>query len=299
MKRLALSLVVLLTTVSPRDAGAGDARSYVSGNVMLEIDGASAGFLRSAGPLGYTRWIDGRLLDEAVPSQVDIRIGFGNKLGLEWIAGFLKGAGPKDLRLVSTNYKLERVAQYDLATFAVSELQIPPLDASSKEVAYLRVRGQPRAIEKSAASGQVEGEAAKGEKLWLGANFRVTIDGVDTTKIAYVSPITVTRDKDGLTIAPFELRVAQESAGGWFDWSMKTLKLGQSDERTMRIDFLAPNRQTNLASFELTGVTPVTMSWGDGAASEDLANQAATFRLAAKSMRVVAAKSGTRSKTKA
>ena len=235
-----------------------------------------------------------------MPSQLDIRIGFGNKLGLEWIAGLLKGGGPQDLRLVSTNYKLEKVAQYDLAAFAMSELQIPPLDASSKEPAYLRVRGQPRAIEKSAASGQVNGDAAKAEqKLWLAANFRVAIEGVDTTKIAYVGPITVTRGKDGLTIAPFEVRVAQESSDGWFEWATKTLKLGQVDERTMRIDLLAPNRQSNLVSFELAGVTPVTMSWGDGAANEDLANQAATFRLAAKSVRVVAAKSGNRKKTKA
>lgn len=300
MKRLALSLVLLLTMVSARDAGAGDARSYVSGNVMMEIDGASAGFLRSAGPLGYTRWVDGKLLDEAVPSPVEIRIGFGNKLGLEWIAGFLKSGDPQNLLLVSTNYKLEKVAQYELAAFAISELQIPPLDASSKEAAYLRVRGQPRAIERSAASGQLDGEATKAEqKLWLSANFRVAIEGVDTTKIAYVGAISVTRGKNGLAIAPFELRVDQQTADGWFDWATKTLKLGQIDERTMRIDLLAPNRQSSLVSFELTGVTPVTMSWGEGAANEDLANQSATFRLAAKSVRVLTAKPGTRKKTKA
>ena len=114
MKRLVLALAMLVASVSSFDAGAApDMRSYVAGNFSLELDGQSAGFLKSVGVLGYTRLVDGKLQAAAVLMPVDLRFGFAVKRQLDWAAAFVDGKGaPQTVGVVGLDYKLD--AKYRL-----------------------------------------------------------------------------------------------------------------------------------------------------------------------------------------
>jgi hypothetical protein len=271
------------------DAGAfGVAPSYVAGNYMLEIDGKSAGFLKSVGELGYTRIVDSKVAQHAAPMALELQLGLSSAQQLSWVAGFVSGkAKPRSVQIVATDYKLEAKQRYDLGELAITEVEFPACDGSSKEPAYLTVRGEPAKVARLKASGKAATEYGKAEqKMWLPSNFRLTIDGIDTTKVSFLGPIKVKKSKDGLAIMPFKVAFSEVTAETWLAWGEKTLVNGEKDQRTLKLELLTSDRTAVLATLDLAGVHVLSMNYGDKRAANADAIKRITFVLGAEGIKM-------------
>lgn len=288
MKRLLVSLALVSAVFLPSPTDAAEPRSYVAGNFSLEVDGVQVGFIKSVSGLGYTRIVDGRTVARGVPTSVELRLGFSVRPGLDWIARSLAGTPVSALRLVARDYKLDAVERYDLTSFAFEQLQIPACDGSAKEPSHLRVRGRPDAVTRAAASGKLSEPYGKDEQsLWVPSNFRVSfVPEVDATKVNFVGPIEVNRGPHGFEIAPFDVSTSDRTAASWDTWAEKAIVRGETDERTMKLELLSPDRTRVLATFELGGVSPVQLRFVEEQAANADAVKRRVYKLAAKTIKL-------------
>src|SRR5688572_15973236 len=202
MKRLLVALALAGSTALPTPSHAAGPASGEPANVVLEIGGASTGFVKSVSRLGYTRLADGKVVAQSTPMPVDFEIGFGNKLQLAWMAAFANGTGSStklELGFADTNFDLQHLIE--LHDFSITELTIPACNGGSSALGFLGVGGKPAKIAKIPASGELTsptGESPAGKsKVWRLNDFSVTIAGLDTSKIAKLGPIHVKKGQHG------------------------------------------------------------------------------------------------------
>src|SRR5687767_3921125 len=271
-------------TAAPQ-LGTKDARSYVAGNFLLNIAGVKTGFVRSVdgggisadvineaqGPTYFTKKHIGQPKYEPMMLQV----GFGmNKAIYEWIAAsWAMNYQRKNGAIVACDYKLDAVSQREFFNALLTETTIPACDGASKEPAYLTVKLAPEYTRYSKASGKAAAELGKGEqKLWLPANFRLEIDGIDCTKVNKIDSFTVKQaaiaDKLGdardylkepgkLEFPNLKIQISEIAAATWQAWHEDFVikgNNGEDKERKGRIVFLSPNRQQELLEIKLSNI---------------------------------------------
>jgi len=233
------------------------ARSYVAGNFQLVLDGVNCGFLKS---------VDGgapvaEVITESVGSSYFAKKHIGQvaygpyvlQFGLsmtqalyEWINASWTGSYTrKPGAVVATDHKLDAVSQREFFNALVTETTFPTLDGSSKNPAYLTLRFAPEYTRNAKASGKVTSPAKGEQKLWLPANFRVAIDGLDCTRVSAVDSFTVKqsvavddvgdardyqREPTKLEFPNLKITMMESSAESWFDWFEDFVIKGNSDE---------------------------------------------------------------------
>jgi phage tail-like protein len=238
------------------------ARSYVAGNFQLVLDGVKCGFLKS---------VDGgaavaEVISESVGSSYFAKKHLGQisygplvlQFGLamskdvyDWInASWSGNYSRKNGAVVATDHKLDAVSQREFFNAIVTETTIPAMDGSSRNPAYLTLKFAPEYTRITKASGKVTSPVGKGDqKLWLPSNFRVTIDGLDCTRVSAVDSITVKqsvatddigdardymREPTKLEFPNLKITLAESSATSWFDWFDDFVIKGNSDESKER-----------------------------------------------------------------
>ena len=256
------------------------ARSFTSGNFQLMLDGVTCGFLKSVdggaavaqvvsepgpayfankhiGPISYGPFV--------------LQAGLAMSMNLyDWINASWTGKyHRKNGAVVAMDQKLVPVSQREFFNALITETTLPALDGSSKDPAYLTLKFAPEYTRNSKASGKAGAIPKTVQKVWLPSNFRVTIDGLDCTKIRAVDSFSVTQKvaTDGIGDARDYLRepgkvefpnlaitLQEASAKSWFDWFDDFVIKGNSDtskEKQGSIAFLSPNRQDELLRIDL------------------------------------------------
>lgn len=262
-----------------------EARSYAAGRTLLSLDQQEIGFVKSyeggaiaaeviSEPAGATAFIKKHL---GQPRYEDIILGLSLSTSprmLGWIADtWAMGQLRKDGSLISCDYSLEARSRLDFFESLITETTFPGCDGASKEPGYLRLKISPESVSFGKASGKVGGAVGKSEqKTWVPSAFKLTIEGLDCSKVSKIDPFTVKQtilfDEIGeereIVKAPSQvefpnLRVTMSESGAqsWLDWHEDFVIKGNNDdpqERHGRLAFLAPNQKEELAAVRLFNV---------------------------------------------
>jgi hypothetical protein len=187
----------------------------------------------------------------------------------DWInASWSGNYARKNGAVVASDFNLAAVSQREFFKALITETTIPALDGSAKEPAYLTLTVAPEYTRTTKGSGKI-GEAARvSQKLWA-SNFKVTIDGLDCTKIRTVHSFTVKqsavtddigdardyrREPARLEFPNLQITLPEMSAKSWFDWFEDFAIKGNNDdskEKTGSITFLSPNMADELMRIDL------------------------------------------------
>jgi len=281
---LALAVALPVGWVAVDSSGAAAGRSYTAGNFGLQLDGAFAGFVRSQS--GGTAVAD--VLEDAVgggaPSKkrlgpvhyedIEIEVGLAMSAPVvDWIAASWQGRAPrKSGTLVTYDYKFDAQQQTDFSGALLTETTIPACDAASKDAGYIALTIAPERTQPGKAAAGKPSSPVKGEqKLWIPSNFKLELDGLDTSRVSRVDAFTVkqkaSRDSIGseraaskeptkLEFPNLKVTIALTDSDAWSKWhqDMVVAGGGEKQEKNGRLVFLAPNRQQELLEIKLHGV---------------------------------------------
>jgi hypothetical protein len=205
----------------------------------------------------------------------DFRLEFGMAMSsglLDWIAASWGPAPPtRDGAVLACDLQYTIRRERGFVAALVSETSFPALDAAVKASGYLTVRLTPRSVlpTHDPSTKLNIGPGVK-QKLWLTSNFRLDIDGIDTSKVSRIAPFVVRRPVEvkstggtttleAGTIDFPSLRVTLSMAGAdsWFAWYEDFVlngNNGPAGERKGSISLLAPNLSEKLARVDLEGL---------------------------------------------
>ena len=242
--------------------------SFAVGNFALELDGTSAGFLKSVdGGSIYADVVETTGTPAAKkhigsPKYEDfsLQVGFSmSKAVYDWIdstwtGNFMRKNGAVLAADLNRVVKSSRTFQEALLT----ETTIPACDGSAKDPAYLTLGFAPERIQASKKIGQTL-TAAKQQKAWLSSNFRLKIDNLDCTKVSKIDAFTIKqsvsesgigetrepqKEPGKLEFPNLKLTLAETSASTWNLWFEDFVINGNNgdvDERNGTLEFLSPN----------------------------------------------------------
>lgn len=253
-------------------------RSYIAGKFALELEGVSAGFLKSvqgggisadvitepSGPEYFAR----KHIGQPKYEEFELQLGFNLGAGLyDWIAASWTGNYQrKSGRVIAANYNLESESEREFSNALVTETTIPAMDASSKDPAFLTVKFAPEFTRRRKATGKLPGGAGKAEqRLFLPSNFRLEIDGLDCTRVNKIDALTVKqavftddvgdardvlRQPGKLEFPNVKVSLAEAAAETWTDWFEDFVVNGNNGDKREKngaLVLLSPNLKAELA----------------------------------------------------
>ena len=181
-----------------------DKRSFASGKFAIEIDGHIAGFVNAVeGGLAFGDVVKENGEDFFFKKHLgnagfrDIRLEFGadmDKSVYDWIAASLAmNYSRKDGAIVGADFQGNVISRLEFQSALITEVTFPAVDATSKDTAKMSIVLSPeRTVLNRKASGKLGlTGGAKAQKKWLPANFRLSIDGIDTKKVSKIDALTV------------------------------------------------------------------------------------------------------------
>jgi len=258
-------------------------RHFRAGVFQLNLNGANAGILKAVdGGDAYADVVTVQLGGGAFPvkhiagvkyDDFALRLGFGmNKPVYDWISASWKmNYTRKQGSIITADFNYQAKTERTFRDALITETGFPALDASSKDVGDLTLQF---AIEESLdlkASGALTAPVSK-QKQWVRSNFKLEIDGIDTTRVSKIDGFSVkqaivigevgserigTKEPGKLEFPDLKLTLAQSSLSSWATWFDDFVIKGNSgaaNERSGRIAFLSPDLKTELAEIKLFNV---------------------------------------------
>lgn len=256
----------------------------VGGRFALELDGATAGFVKSVeggditaevvaeppGPQPFAKKHIGGVRYEEF--ALGIELGMSSDV-YEWIAESWAGQSKRrDGAIVEADFKLDAKARREFREAVITETTFPALDAAAKTPAQLTVKVAPESIARTKASGNLKAGAAQKQKAWLVSNFRFELDGLDAKMVSKIDAFTVKqtmatddvgdvrdfqREPGQVEFPNLRVTLAESSAQSWRDWFDDFVVKGNNgDEREKNgaIVFLDAARKQELGRIELKNV---------------------------------------------
>ena len=258
---------------------ASNVRSYVGGNLALDLEGTKCGFLKGIDGGAVTADV----ITEAVgadyfvrkhiggPKYEDITLEIGFSMAkpiFSWIAdSWEMKLQRKKGSIIACDYKLQAQTQRDFFDAMIVETVIPALDGASKEAGYIKVKLSPETIRTAKASGKIEGGAK--QKIFVASNFSLDIPGLDCKRVSKIDSFTVKqsvaaervgelrdmeKEPGRIEFPNLKITFSETSAQSWRDWFEDFVVKGNSGEdkeKNGTLTFLSPNRQDKLASINL------------------------------------------------
>jgi hypothetical protein len=260
-------------------------RSYASGKFTLELDGYSAGFLKSVEGGG----IKTDLISEPVgphhvvfkhigPAKYEdftISVGLGTSAPLQqWIQDSWNHAYTrKNGSVIQADFDLREKFRRDFFHALVSEIGFPALDGSDKKPGYLTVKFSPETIHNRKGDGSlIKGVLGGQQKAWSHSNFEFLLDGMETSRVSKVDAFAVkqtaveegvpggdAKEPGKLEFPNLSLYCSEEFIDPWTSWHEDFVIRGnctQDREKTGAIKFLGPNvdKSKPLLTIDLRGV---------------------------------------------
>lgn len=273
---LAVAAVVTLVLATSSAAVPPTTRSYVSGNYFLNLDGVKVGFLKSVDggaisaqvieqPLGSLYYVKKHI---GTPKYEDFTMQLGFALSrsvYDWIAAsWQSNYMRKNGSIVATDFKLDATSERQFFNALITETGIPACDGSSKEPAYLTLKLAPEYTRLVKASGKTSLDLSKqGQGVWLPANFRLTIDGLDTSRVNKIDAFTVKqkviesvgdardylKEPAKVEFPNLGITLSELTGDSWTAWHEDFViqgNNGDDKEKNGMLEFLSPNRSSVL-----------------------------------------------------
>jgi hypothetical protein len=209
----------------------------------------------AAGPTPYVKKHPAPL--EFADITLGVGLGMSDAL-FDWVAAvWAADDQAKDGALLAADYNFTIKTERQFSGAHIAATTIPALDATSKAATDLSVRLTPASVALVPGAGKLQLAKLK-QRLWQASAFRLTIDGLDCTKVSRIDSFTVPGVVGGKVDFP-ELAVTFPvvSAATWTNWFQDFVIGGNSSdaaEKNGKITFLLPNLKTPLASIELHGL---------------------------------------------
>jgi T4-like virus tail tube protein gp19 len=262
-------------------------RAYTAGKYALELEGNPAGYLHSAeGGLAMADVVEEKLgPDQLIRkhiagvkySDIELACGAGmSRAFYDWIADtFDHRSSRKAGEIVTAGYDFKERSRLGFFHALISEVAFPQLDAASKDIAKLTVKLAPEYTREAPPGGGTVkgGETGKGDqKKWLPANFRLTIDGLDCTKVNKIESLVVkqviveqpfgeVRDYERapahLEVSDLVVTLAESSAKSFRDWHDDFVVKGQAgaaNEKKGKLELLSQNLKDVLFELSFSGL---------------------------------------------
>jgi hypothetical protein len=230
--------------------------------------GISAPVIETPSPEGFTE----KHLGPPAYEEFIVDVGLSSAPELyDWLASsWTTSPQPRDGSVVSGDVDGNAKSERPFANALVSGVTVPKLDGSSKDAGYLRVTFRPEIVPPRPASGKLAPSTKP--KAWLCSNFRLELDGIDTSRVATIESFTVRNavaenvvgDGRDLTREPTRpefpnlvLSASASHAQTWEDWFadfVLNADNSQAKEKSGAIVFLAPDMKTELGRIALHGV---------------------------------------------
>lgn len=227
------------------------------GDIVLELASAALG----ASP--QTRTPTGTPKIEPLVLEGD-PVGF-----LPWLAPFLAGQSTRlNFQVTRYGFDYKAASRLVVSDASISRVEFDTLDASTKDAFRVKVTLQPGRISEEAGDGSAP-KLDNAKRKRLSANtFRITIPGVDTSRVATFGPIVVEaklaqeatgRARESIATAgrgqpaPCSLRVAEAGAAEFVAWHRSFVVEGkrtEADRKPVTIELMSPDLKTVQLRFE-------------------------------------------------
>lgn len=250
--------------------------SYSSARFALELDGKMAGALKSIdGGEAEAEVIELESTDCVVPKGLGpivhynpIVLSFGVNMTqafYDWIAMGLTCAGAsaenaKGGAIVTADVNNNEVGHLDFEQALLTSFTLPTADGSSKDQGTLTLKIRPKQTRRQPKpSGKMDTLClSKNQKTFLASNFKLTIDGLDCSKVSKVESLTIewAGDWDGKRSVRFSnlvVSVAESFAQPFFDWHEDFVMSEKRNEKRGRLEFRSPTLEMLLA-VDFTGL---------------------------------------------
>jgi len=281
-------------------------RSYVAGRFAVEIDGSVAGFVNAVE--------GGRAFGDVVketgedfffkkhignPGFRDIRLEFGADMETSfynWISLALQGEYARlSGAIVGVDFNGNVVSRLEFQRAQITEVTFPALDFTSKDTARMSIVLSPeQTVLNRKTSGKLSVKTASIQKKWLNSNFRLSIDGLDTTRVTKIEALTVKLPRisfgdcrlcDDLPPGPTKIDfphvvvTIREPADQVYDWFEAFVIQGNNDDSSEKggtLEYLSPDLKTTLFTLKFRNlgifeVMPVMVDAGGSALPQLLA----------------------------
>jgi tail tube protein gp19 len=252
------------------------AQSYATVQSALELNGVHVGLLNAAmGGEAYGDVIEETVGPDLVVrkhiagvrySDIEIECGAGmTNDAYTWIADMLGRKTPrKSGAVVALDYAGTEQRRLAFTHALITEVGFPALDAASKDAAHIAVKITPDEAQRATGPGaKTSVSLVRGtqKKQWLRSNFRLTIDGLDCTRVNRIESLVVrqaveespvgeqrisTQQPSAIDIGDLVLTLPESHAQDWYAWHHDFVvqgNVGALFERTGKLQFLAPNLQ--------------------------------------------------------
>jgi len=245
--------------LTPRLAAAAvDQRTYAGGNFLLELDGQSVDFLKSTEG-GFPR---GEVVSEPAgpnpivkkhigqPKYQDIAIQCDPALPkplFDWIAATLNLSYiRKNGAVITADFNYAEQSRLQFNNALITEFGVPTCDGASKEPGYFTVKFSPEFTTVIAGKGSaVKQPFAKTQKMWPSSNFRLTIPGLDCSRVSKIDAFTIKQKEPGkLEFPNLSLYVAEAFAGTFYAWLQEMVvkgNTGENNEKPGTLELLDPS----------------------------------------------------------
>lgn len=251
---------------------------YVSGTASLELNGVPVGALKSVsggnavadvvterpGPSG----VAGKHLANVRYEPIVLEV--GASMAPEFWAALQQWPTNKPFNgaVLLGDFNQNIVKRLEFNNAIITEIGLPALDAAGREAFTIQVTLTPSFTKVVAGSGKAPTVGPRTKTMTVN-NFRLTIDGVDTTRVNKIdsfvlkqkvasNPVGEFRLKEPQTAAPevgdLIFTVPEASASSLEKWFDSFVIQGNREEKAGKIEMLGPDLKTVVFSISLRGL---------------------------------------------
>jgi len=285
---LIAAAVLGVVTVSQSASGAVARGSLGRGLFSLELAGtnvASIAQVSGGNPVGTVveARVGGPVANKHLAGiqyqDLSFEVGGMGKGLADWLRTSLSGAGQRKsgavLEADQNGSVRTRLAFTDAA---ISGITFSELDASSKDAFTMTVALASDTIRRTTGGGGDPGSTKGPTKRLVASNFRITIPGLDTSRVSKIAPLSVKfktatgnvgvqrepqKGSGAADISNLVLTLPEAFATSFYTWSDSFLvggKNGDGEEKTGTIELLDPAGKDVLLTLELKGLGLVSVS---------------------------------------
>jgi hypothetical protein len=290
--------VIAASALGTADALTASAdRNYEAGRVAFELDGVRALVKEASGGAAYGDVVNEPLGPDHVAHKHLAGVKYDNlsvtagadmpKPLANWVVDTLSlKYGRKNGAILGVDFNYKEVTRRSFYNALLSEVVFPELDAASKDPVYITLKISPEYTRVSASTGTTfTATDAVPTKRAVASNFRMAIDGLDTTRVSKIEPIDIKmkiasqavgemrdyeRQPASLELPGIVFYVSESHSDSIAKWHEDFVVNGhnsQDKEKNGRIDVLAQNQQV-IYALELKNLGIVRFT-AEPLASED------------------------------
>ncbi len=260
LHRISFGLLVFLTLLCPllsfaaaltskqagSTGGPGDKRQYVSQKYFLILDTIKSGYLWNAdggvvsadaipepgGPSYYSKKHPGSIIYEPLILQPVFPLAQSVS---QWISDSWSGKSTShNGDVFYLDYTLTNKEQTKFTNALLTETTIPECGGSNKDTGYISMTiapGTALPVTPESVEAWIKAYNVGSVKTWISNNFKLTIDGLDCTKVSKIDSFTVKQTGSSKVEFPnLKITLAYVTSQSWRDWHKDFIINGSNGE---------------------------------------------------------------------